>query len=150
MSALWAPGPIEFSRQDCWTGVPFPTPGDPSWPRDQNRISPSPALAGGFFTISAPCDSIDNLIKEEKSDFFFFRESGKESNWKVVSQKNTDLMIWIALTSGLVESDRGEKRTWDPESALGLRWVLTARRVTAHSASLAVTGMSSASDTQRS
>ena len=36
-----------FSRQEYWTGLPFPSPGDLPDP----RIDPaSPALAGGFFT----------------------------------------------------------------------------------------------------
>ena len=36
-----------FSRQEYWSGLPFPTPGDLSDP----GIKPtSPALAGGFFS----------------------------------------------------------------------------------------------------
>ena len=36
-----------FSRQEYWSGLPFPPPGDPPDP----GIKPvSPALAGGFFT----------------------------------------------------------------------------------------------------
>ena len=38
---------MEFSRQEYWSGLPFPTPEDLPKP----RIEPtSPALAGGFFT----------------------------------------------------------------------------------------------------
>ena len=38
---------MEFSRQEYWSGLPFPSPGDFPDP----RIEPvSPALAGGFFT----------------------------------------------------------------------------------------------------
>ena len=41
------PGSMEFSRQEYWSGLPFPPPGHLSDP----RIKPaSPALAGGFFT----------------------------------------------------------------------------------------------------
>ena len=42
-------GPLTtgFSRQEYWSGLPFPSPGDPPDP----GIEPaSPALAGGFFT----------------------------------------------------------------------------------------------------
>ena len=39
---------IGFPRQEYWSGLPFPSPGDPPDP----EIEPtSPALAGGFFTI---------------------------------------------------------------------------------------------------
>ena len=42
-----APLSMRFSRQEYWTRLPFPTPGDLLEP----RIKPmSPALAGGFFT----------------------------------------------------------------------------------------------------
>jgi len=37
-----------FSRQEYWSGLPFPSPGDLS---DPGIESPSFALARGFFTI---------------------------------------------------------------------------------------------------
>ena len=41
----------EFSRQEYWSGLPFPSPGDLSDP----GIKPgSPALAAGFFTPEPP------------------------------------------------------------------------------------------------
>ena len=36
-----------FSRQEYWSGLPFPPPGDLPEPA-------SPALAGGFFTTEPP------------------------------------------------------------------------------------------------
>ena len=42
-----APLPMRFSRQEYWSGLSFPSPGDLPDP----RIEPaSPALADGFFT----------------------------------------------------------------------------------------------------
>ena len=42
---------MEFSRQEYWSGLPFPPPGDLPDP----RIEPtSPALAGRFFTTEPP------------------------------------------------------------------------------------------------
>ena len=39
-----------FSRQECWSGFPFPSPGDLA----NSGVEPmSPALAGRFFTTSA-------------------------------------------------------------------------------------------------
>ena len=46
-------GPLsmEFSRQEYWSGLPFPSPGD----LPDSGIKPmSPALAGGFFTPGNP------------------------------------------------------------------------------------------------
>ena len=42
-----------FSRQEYWSGVPFPSPGDLSHLAIDPAPLKSPALAGGFFTPSA-------------------------------------------------------------------------------------------------
>ena len=42
-----------FSRQEYWSGLPFPSPGDLSHLGIEPGSLMSRALAGGFFTISA-------------------------------------------------------------------------------------------------
>ena len=42
---------MEFSRQEYWGGLPFPSPGDLP---DSGIESTSLALAGGFFTTEPP------------------------------------------------------------------------------------------------
>ena len=37
--ACKAPLSMEFSRQEYWSGLPFPSPGGSSWPRDRTCIS---------------------------------------------------------------------------------------------------------------
>ena len=50
-----APLCMGFSRQEHWSGLPFPSPGDLPDP----GIEPSSfALAGRFFTTSATCEAI--------------------------------------------------------------------------------------------
>ena len=50
-SAHQPPLAMEFSRQEYWSGVPFPPPGDPPHP----GIEPaSPARACGFSTTEPP------------------------------------------------------------------------------------------------
>ena len=44
---------IAFPRQEYWSGVLFPTPGDLPDPRIKLKFLESPALAGEFFTTSA-------------------------------------------------------------------------------------------------
>ena len=48
--ALQAPLSMEFSRQEYWIRLPFPTPGDLPNPEIEPVSLVSPALAGGFFT----------------------------------------------------------------------------------------------------
>ena len=42
---------MEFSRQELWSGLTFPSPGD--LPNQGIKLT-SPALAGGFFTTEPP------------------------------------------------------------------------------------------------
>ena len=46
-----------FSRQECWSGLPFPPPGDLLDPVIEHMSPEPPALAGGFFTAEPPCNS---------------------------------------------------------------------------------------------
>ena len=47
-----APLSMGFSRQEYWSGLPRPPPGDLTQGWNRNLLM-SPALAGGFFTTSA-------------------------------------------------------------------------------------------------
>ena len=42
-----------FTRQEYWSGLPFPPPGDPPDPVIEPMSLKSPAVAGGFFTTGA-------------------------------------------------------------------------------------------------
>ena len=42
-----------FSRQEYWSGLPYPPPGDLPNPGIETASLMSPVLAGGFFTTSA-------------------------------------------------------------------------------------------------
>ena len=57
-ATLWtvahqAPVFMEFSRQEYWSGLPFPAPRNLPNPGDGTRISCGSCLAGRFFTCSA-------------------------------------------------------------------------------------------------
>ena len=43
-----------FSRQEYWSELPFPSPGDPPDPGIEPRSPVSPELAGRFFTTARP------------------------------------------------------------------------------------------------
>ena len=43
-----------FPKQEYWSGLPFPPPGDLPDPGIEAGSPLSPALAGGFFTIMPP------------------------------------------------------------------------------------------------
>ena len=49
--ACQAPLSVEFSKQEYWSGLPFPSPGELPDPGIKPAVT---ALAGGFFTIEPP------------------------------------------------------------------------------------------------
>ena len=53
MVAHQAPMSMEFSRQEYWSRLPFPTSGDLADPGIEPLPPASPALTGGFFTVFA-------------------------------------------------------------------------------------------------
>ena len=56
-----APLSVEFARQEYWSGLPCPSPGDlPDLGTEPNSLM-SPAMAGGFFTTSATRKPVDHI-----------------------------------------------------------------------------------------
>ena len=56
--ARQAPLSMEFSRQEYWSGLPFPSPGDLPDPGSQRISLLSPALADRFFTTSTTWEAL--------------------------------------------------------------------------------------------
>ena len=58
---------MEFSRQEYWSGLPFPTPGDLPDPGIEPVSLASTAWASGFFTIvpSGKPSCTSNSVKSE-------------------------------------------------------------------------------------
>ena len=77
--ALQAPLSMEFSRQEYWSGFPFPSPGDPPDPGTELTSLVSPALAARFFTAAPPgknthyslWDHVSNYIGVRIGEFKF-------------------------------------------------------------------------------
>ena len=70
-ATLWtavrqAPLPMEFSRQEYWSGLPCPSPGDLPNPGIK------PTWAGGFFTTNATWEDWVTLTSLFSRLFFFY------------------------------------------------------------------------------
>ena len=73
-----------FSRQENWSRLPFPSPGESSWPRNWTQVS---CMAGRFFTDWAMRDSWSQLLGK------LIRK------WMVVQAIPLDAAVcWEALT----------------------------------------------------
>ena len=60
--ARQAPLSLGFSRQEHWSGLPFPSPRDLAGPGVKAASHMSPALADGFFTTSATWEAQHSQI----------------------------------------------------------------------------------------
>ena len=81
-----APLSMAFSRQEYWSGLPFPSPGDIP---DIGIKPTTPALAGGFFTI---CTSWEALIY----DCWLLDNTG---NIAIIRKTSSDsLFIYLAVS----------------------------------------------------
>ena len=53
---------LGFPRQECWSGLPFPTPGDLPHPGIEPTSLASPTLVGRFITTVPPGKPMTSLI----------------------------------------------------------------------------------------
>ena len=66
--ACKAPLAMGFSRQEYWSGLPFPTPGDLPDPGIEPVSLMSPALAGRFFATAPPELPVSSPVSLVSSD----------------------------------------------------------------------------------
>jgi len=68
-----APLSMGFSRQEYWSGLPFPSPGHLPDPGVKTASPVSPALASGFFTTALPKGRINTSVLKKNQ---IMRETG--------------------------------------------------------------------------
>ena len=71
-----APPSMGFPRQEYWSGLPFPSPGDlPNSGREPMSLA-SPALEDGFLTTSATWEALSRICAAFWCVGFFLRGGG--------------------------------------------------------------------------
>ena len=98
-----APLPMKFSRQEYWSGLPFPTPGDLPDPGIEPATPASPALAGRFFTIVTH----GYFPKHAK---YHYKTHGSQFSWVLNTSFQSSCLSLISFPS---------KLSWDPRKAAG-------------------------------
>ena len=91
-----APLSMGFSRQEYWSGLPFPSPGD----LPHLGIKPrSLALAGGFFTAEQPGKSSDLITL-----FYIEQAASTHFSWYLTEINNIHLLFDKAIRSQIATS----------------------------------------------
>ena len=67
-----APLSMGFSRQEYWSGLPCPSPGDLRDPGIEPMSLMSPALSGGFFTTSATWEALSKRYGANLLSYIMF------------------------------------------------------------------------------
>ena len=89
-----APLSMEFSRQGYWSGLPFPPPGDLPDLGIELASFASPALTGGFFTISTTWETLRyNAVYQLLC--FPGGTSGKEHAYQCRRHKKNRFDPWV-------------------------------------------------------
>ena len=95
---------IEFPRQECWSGLPFPSPGDLLYP----VIKPmSPAFAGRLFSgyqgNPVRWNRRDKMlpvkVESKYRDFFFFFRNRRKQIEKVLKEKKSSTASYASHTT---------------------------------------------------
>ena len=86
--ARQAPLCMRFSRQEYWSGLPFPTPGDLPYLKMEPKSLISPALAGRFFMTSTTWEACYN-----RYDLWKHCAKWKKS----VTKRPHVINIWLSL-----------------------------------------------------
>ena len=80
-----------FSRQEYWSGLPYPPPGDLPDPEIEPVSLMSPALAGRFFTTSISWEA------GQRHTFYFFKKLTFEYMYDCFSNLQFYLLFYFPL-----------------------------------------------------
>ena len=83
-----APLSMGFSRQECWSVLPLPTPGDLPHLWIEPKSPVSPALAGGFFTTNATWEAPDLFHSCVYKAAVIYTSTGHQTDVEFVFKKH--------------------------------------------------------------
>ena len=91
--ACQVPLSMDFSRQEYWSGLPFPSPEDLPNPGIEPRV---PCIASRFFTIGYTCLCIKIVFSAPVTKYMWFW------TWHIIEFKAWDLSVREVLQSTLL------------------------------------------------
>ena len=121
-AACQAPLSMGFSRQEYWSGLPCPPPGDLPHPGIKPTSLMSPASAGGFFTASATWEALLACISA--SQVSMGRQITQGSTYILSQQVWGETCESTFLTSVLVRLRLLVHRPHFSQECLGIREIL--------------------------
>ena len=111
-----APLSMEFSRQQYWSGVSFPPPGDLPVPGIKPTSLVSSALAGGFSTTEATCEArhLNYRVQINAYSFHYSKEFFFSPWSDPIKVKCLSLKRYLFLHSLMLHLPNGEnEKNWE-------------------------------------
>ena len=107
--ASQAPLSMGFSRQECWSGLLFPSLGDLPDPGIKPMSRVPPALAGGFFTTWPPGNPMTILRRKLSVEFFLISTLSPTCCYSFnlyIFKSVVDVTVWNLSTGQSYEESR--------------------------------------------
>ena len=87
---------MTFIRQECWRGLPCPSPGNLPDPGIKPVSLTSPVLAGGFFITSATWEALSGIYTPQEVHIYTNTHHPFEAmGWRIWASRF--LVIWLML-----------------------------------------------------
>ena len=110
-----------FSRQEYWSGLPCPPPGDLPNPRTEPMSLASPALAGRFFTTSGTWEALGAGVSSAHSPGHSSPRTEQIYLFHIVSFVNSSCRVLVGLLSRRDIREELVVQTIVPTTEAGLR-----------------------------
>ena len=125
--ARQAPLSMGFSRQECWSGLPFPPPGDLLDPGIKPASLMSPALAGGFFNTRAIWEALLFFPVSSCKMGHIANSSHGSYPYNSLTRKESEVLPF--LTPGKTKENKNKKEQQQKypqgRKPVGLIWALS-------------------------
>ena len=93
--ARQAPLSMRFSRQEYWSGLPCPSPGDLPDPEIESTSLTSPVLAAGFFTTSTTWEALSHCLVS-----FISMQRAYYITSLIPQKKRPSPRLWMQVSGG--------------------------------------------------
>ena len=97
-----APLSMELSRQEYWSGLPFPPPWDLPDPGIKTTSPASPGLAGGFFTTSGTWEARYGLCTHQRKKILINHNADQFQTYLTKADSQCKIVVFLYIAKRLI------------------------------------------------
>ena len=92
---------MELSRQEYWSGLPFPPPWDLPDPGIKTTSPTSPGLAGGFFTTSGTWEARYGLCRHQRKKILINHNADQFQTYLTKADSQCKIVVFLYIAKRL-------------------------------------------------